>query len=67
MAETTELAHRAAREGVKITYKNRRKPVLDIEDALVSTSDDKEAFTKGTYCSYSTLFTVLVPVLRYSV
>ncbi len=34
VAESTELAHRAAREGVKVTYKNVKKPVIDIDKAL---------------------------------
>ncbi len=33
MADSTELAHRAAREGVRVTYRNARRPVVDIAEA----------------------------------
>ncbi len=33
MADSTELAHRAAREGVRVSYRNARRPVVDIAEA----------------------------------
>ncbi len=42
MAESTETAHRAAREAVRVTYKNRRRPVVDLEEAIAK-EDRREA------------------------
>ncbi len=49
MADSTELAHRAAREGVRVTYRNARRPVVDIAEAAKDGTRVEEGKAEKTF------------------